>query len=329
MKYLTNKVILSSFTKITVILALLYFSLLSSCNSSLNPGTIFHQPTDSLALSSYYPFSLNANFEVISDSLSLEQLPVKGDFKQVYKGGKIVVGEFSTILTDSIDSLWVKVAHNQDIQGWVRQSELKENIVPLDYISRFIHWFSDTETKYLLLIISILFLSLCYLIISRKKMWDIYSGDADRTYPLLLCLVVSFSAVLYSTIKVFYPGGWEWFYFNPTLNPFKLPLLLAVFIVSIWFNLILALAVIDDTFRRFSFGFSILYLTGLLSVCILLHLFFNFFTPYMIGYIVFGLFLFLFLWKSIKKESYRYYCGGCGKKIKDKGECPYCGAMNE
>lgn len=329
MKYLINKAISSGLTKIILILPLLYFFLLSSCNSSLDLENISHQPADSLALFSDYPFSLNANFEVIADSLSLEQLPVEGDFKHVYKGNKIVVGEFGTIPADTIDSLWVKVAHNQDVQGWIRQSELKENIVPLDYISRFIYWFSNTETKYLLIIISVLFLSLSYLVISRKKMRDRYSDNIDRTYPLLLCLTISFSAVMYSTIRVFYPDMWEWFYFNPTLNPFRLPLFLAVLIITVWLNLILFLAVIDDTFRRLSFGFSVLFLIGLTSVCILLHLFFSFFTPYLIGYAFFVLLLFLFIWKSIKNQSYRYYCGHCGKEIKDKGRCPYCGAINE
>ena len=73
---------------------------------------------DSLTYLTEHHYTLNANFKVEADSLPLEQLPVKDVFRNVYKGERIVVAEFMTQPGDSIDSLWVKVAHNQEVHCW-------------------------------------------------------------------------------------------------------------------------------------------------------------------------------------------------------------------
>ena len=67
------------------------------------------------------------------------------DTMYVSKGDRIVVAAIQTVPTDSIDSIWVKVAHDQVTQGWIRESELLEGVSPDDPISQFIDIFSDVH----------------------------------------------------------------------------------------------------------------------------------------------------------------------------------------
>lgn len=61
----------------------------------------------------------------------------------------------------------------------------------------------------------------------RKQLKMVYFNDIDSVYPLLLCLLMAFSATVYESMQVFVPETWEHFYFNPTLSPFKVPLFLS------------------------------------------------------------------------------------------------------
>ena len=73
---------------------------------------------------------MNSNFEVTSDSLLLQQLPLI-DVLPVYKGEKLVVAEFMVQAADTVDSVWVKVARDQETMGWVREGELLKKVVPV------------------------------------------------------------------------------------------------------------------------------------------------------------------------------------------------------
>ena len=90
-------------------------------------------------------YTLNSNFEVTSDSLLLQQLPLI-DVLPVYKGEKLVVAEFMVQAADTVDSVWVKVARDQETMGWIREGELLKKVVPVDPISQFIHLFSSSHT---------------------------------------------------------------------------------------------------------------------------------------------------------------------------------------
>lgn len=283
---------------------------------------------DSLDYLVEHHYTLNMNFEVIADSLSLEQLPIKDAFRQLYKGDKVVVAEFM-MKPDSIDSLWVKVARDQQTQGWIRESDLLKQVVPVDSVSQFIHLFSSTHTTYFLIIFILFCAYAVWRAVRKQKIQLVYFDDIDSVFPMLLCVLLAFSATIYGTMQTFYPETWQHFYFNPSLNPFKLPLILGVFVASIWLIIIVALAVLEDLFHQVSMITAFFYLLGLLSVCIFCYLFFIFTTSYYIGY----LFLLLFVWLFIRKlrvgTGYLYRCGHCGAKMKTKGECLHCGAINE
>lgn len=72
---------------------------------------------DSLTYLSKYHYTWNTNLEVLDDSVRLEYLPLKDAYVNLYKGDRVVVAEFSVHPQDSVDSIWVKVAHSQEVQG--------------------------------------------------------------------------------------------------------------------------------------------------------------------------------------------------------------------
>lgn len=77
-------------------------------------------------------------------------------------GDRVVVAEFAVHPADSVDSVWVKLAHTQDEQGWIREVELKRSFVPTDSISQAIHLFSDTHASYFVVIFALLSVSICF-----------------------------------------------------------------------------------------------------------------------------------------------------------------------
>jgi hypothetical protein len=51
-----------------------------------------------------------------------------------YKNEQLVVVDFRIMPQDSIDSVWVQVAHDQFTFGWTRESTLLPNVDPDDPI---------------------------------------------------------------------------------------------------------------------------------------------------------------------------------------------------
>ena len=89
------------------------------------------------------------------------------------------------------------------------------------------------------------------------------------------------------------------------------------------------LATLDDLFHQVRVEAAFFYLLGLMSCCIFLYLFFTFTAYYYIGYPCLVLYA-VWVFRSIKRTShYKFSCGNCGAKMKSKGTCPHCGAINE
>lgn len=271
----------------------------------------------------------NTNMEVYTDSVELERLPIKDSYVILPKGARVVVAEFAIHPKDSVDSVWVKVAHTQEVQGWIREKDLITSFVPSDSISQFIHLFSDTHASYFVIVFSLFVGFWIFRAFRKKQLQLVYFNDIDSVYPLFLCLLMAFSATVYESMQVFVPETWQYFYFNPTLSPFKVPLILSVFLLSIWLFIIVTLAVLDDLFRQLTTTAAFFYLLGLLSCCIFCYFFFMLTTHFYVGYA----FLLVFAWICFKRMrcsmGYKYRCGQCGRKLKEKGVCPYCGAINQ
>lgn len=269
-----------------------------------------------------------ANLELYADSVSLKLLPLK-DSVFLYKGDQVVVAEYEVHPEDLADSLWVKLAHSEEIQGWIRQTDLAEAFVPTETISRFIHFFSNAYLPYFIAVI-LFFVCLLLIRLSRKKKVPfVLLNDIDSLYPLLLCLLMSVSATLYESIQLFAPELWQHYYFNPVLSPVGLPVLLAAFLISVWAVFIVGLAAIEEAFRYLPLTKAVFYLCGLLSACMVCYLFFVWTVPSGLGYVFLLAFLGLFVFKAVTSSRYKYRCGNCGSKMDGRGVCRGCGARNE
>lgn len=292
---------------------------------------------DSMAFAAKHHYAQGFNFKVSVDSFQiLERTPgntlddLPGDTLTVYSGNKIVVADLLKVRTDSVDSIWVKVARDQETQGWIQENKLMKNAIPDDPISSFIHSFSNKS--FLIFLIFLGAALLIYLVRTtlKKNIRIVHFNDIDSFYPTLSCLCVSGAAALYGSVQEFVPQTWVEFYFHPTLNPFGLPMVLSCFIASIWLMLLAAIAVIEDVRKLLPLGEAIAYLLGLLGTCIVLYLFFTLTVGFFyIGYPLLAAYWIFAIIRYFKRHSYPYRCGRCGKKIARLGRCPHCGAINK
>ena len=262
---------------------------------------------DSISFYTTHHYTQNYNFIVTTDSLELlEQQPggmavpdvVESEISTgvdttilsmvdtvvVRRYERLVVADIRTIPTDTIDSIWVKVARDQLTQGWVREHDLLSAVSPDDPISQFIDFFSNAHL--------LIFLAFCAVVggaygvrrLLRKGAKIVHFNDIPSFYPTLLCLLVASSAVLYSSIQLYAPETWRHFYYHPSLNPYALPWSLGLFVCSVWALVIVAIATVDDVRCLLPLGETILYLGGLAAVCAVAYVVFSITTLYYIGY---------------------------------------------
>lgn len=258
---------------------------------------------DSISFSTTHHYTNKYNFLVFKDSLELmRQQPeeyisgLKVDTFAVKKNHLLVVTDIRMVPQDSIDSVWVQLATENNDFGWVRESKLLRRVVPDDPISEFIMTFSNVHL--LIFLVVIVVITMAYLV--RKVFHSngkiVHFNDIDSPYPVTLVLLVSISAAFYGWIQSFEPEMWRHFYFHPSLNPFAVPHLLGVFLALVWAVLIVALACVDEVYHRLTFGEGLLYLGGLAGVCALDYIIFSVLSLYYIGYVL----LFAYIYFAIK-----------------------------
>jgi len=258
---------------------------------------------DSISFSTTHHYTNKYNFLVFKDSLELmRQQPeeyisgLKVDTFAVKKNHLLVVTDIRMVPQDSIDSVWVQLATENNDFGWVRESKLLRRVVPDDPISEFIMTFSNVHL--LIFLVVIVVIAMAYLV--RKVFHSngkiVHFNDIDSPYPVTLVLLVSISAAFYGWIQSFEPEMWRHFYFHPSLNPFAVPHLLGVFLALVWAVLIVALACVDEVYHRLTFGEGLLYLGGLAGVCALDYIIFSVLSLYYIGYVL----LFAYIYFAIK-----------------------------
>ena len=324
------------------IICLLTVCLLSACYypkpDYADDWDLTEHRKDSLDFEAMHHYTANFNFMVTGDSLVLlEELPVHRaglmhfgtDSVCVMSDDRLVVADIAFVPEDSVDSVWVKVARDQQTMGWTRESDLLESAIPDDSISHFIHVFSNVHLMYF---IGVLFLVLLlYLVrrMRRKRFHIVHFDDIGSFYPTLLCLTLSGAATLYASMQKFVPDTWVEFYFHPTLNPFGLPFSLGLFVASVWLIVILAVASVEDVCRQLPLSEAVLYLFALLGVCAGCYLFFSVTTLYYIGYPCWLLYVVWAIRRYWRYARCPYVCGSCGAALHQKGRCPYCDAWND
>ena len=293
------------------------------------------EQVDSVSFYTTHHYTQNYNFVVTGDSLQLiVQQPseaVSGmmvDTITVQRDDRLVVADIVTLPVDTVDSVWVQVARDQLTMGWVHEKDMLERVSPDNVISRFIDFFSDTH---LLIMLGIVVLCIALFVVSRLYRHNakiVHFRDIDSFYPTMLTLLVSASAVFYSTIQLLDPESWRHFYYHPTLNPFSVPLHLGLFLSSVWAIFIVGIAAFYDILHRLSAGQALLYILGLAAVCSVDYVVLSVSTLYYVGYLLFCAYVIFALWRYFRFSRTRYVCGRCGHHLHAKGRCPYCGAEN-
>lgn len=291
---------------------------------------------DTTAFVRHHHYGPNFNFKVTADTLSLApcrpgtaRLDSWADTAVVRRGDKIVVADIALVPSDTTDSVWLKLARDQTTMGWTSERRLAEAAVPDDPISQFIHTFSGSRTRLALCIVGLMAAFFLVQAARRRHLHVVHFNDIDSFYPTLLCLTVSGAATLYGSLQHFVPETWVEFYYHPTLNPFGLPLVMAVFVVSVWLMGITALAVLDDVRRRLDWADIPAYVAGLAGVCMVLYLFFSLSTPYYVGYPCLVAYWAFAIRSYARRRTPRYVCGRCGAPLPRLGRCPHCGTLNQ
>jgi hypothetical protein len=293
---------------LSLLTSLLLPLLLVSCynRGPITPDAwnLTEQQLDSISFYTTHHYTQNYNFVVTGDSLVVvaqqpEAMAIPdvvsieiesiGEEQQkdsitLRKNERIVVADIMTVPTDTIDSVWVKVARDQLTFGWIHENELLSKVSPDDPISQFIDLFSDVHL--------LVFLAFCVVIVAaygvrrlmRRGAKIVHFNDIPSFYPTALCLLVASSAVLYSSIQLFGPESWRHFYYHPSLNPFGMPLHLGLFVTSVWAIIIVGIATVDDVTKHLPLGSAILYLGGLIAVCAVCYVVFSISTLYYVGY---------------------------------------------
>lgn len=290
----------------------------------------------------YYPadeatlYAVNDNFYLSADSMRLQtqeplhNMPIDtlSDSIMLYANDPLVVAQIVVIPEDSIDSVWVKVAHDQFTQGWIHQNVFLSSVVPDDPISEFIYLFSQRHLWYFLGVVLAVIIVFVIRQIKHQHFHVFFLRDISSFYPTMLTVVLSSSAILYASIQRLVPETWLMYYYHPTLNPFDLPLILGLFIASIWLLVVLIIATIDEVFTLLPIPEAILYLFSLLGVCVVCYLIFS--SPVLgwLGYLLYIAFSVSFIWRYLKYFRARCICGRCGAKMHGKGRCTRCKTIN-
>lgn len=290
----------------------------------------------------YYPadestlYAVNDNFFLTADSMRLQtqeplhNMPIDtlSDSIMLFYNDPLVVAQIVVIPEDSIDSVWVKVARDQFAQGWIHQSDFLPNVIPDDPISEFIYLFSQRHLWFFMGLVFAVLIVLVVLQIRHSHYNIIFVRDISSFYPTMLTVSLSSSALLYASIQRLVPETWVLYYYHPTLNPFDLPLILGLFIASIWLLVVLVIATLDEVFTLLPIPEAILYLFSLLGVCVVCYMVFSLPVLGWLGYILYIIVSVALIWRYIKCFRTRCLCGKCGAKMHGKGRCTRCKTIN-
>ena len=287
------------------------------------------------------PIGIGYNFEVSSDSICLlterpmhwsEGVAPTSDSIILYKEAVLVVADFAVIPEDDTDSIWVKVAANQFVMGWLHLSALYENAHPDNPVSAFMHWYPRHHTLMTVLLLSALTLPLALLSLlivrNRLTLHLPHCNDLPSFYPVMLILATVAIAVMCNYFRVQWHDIWTVYYYYPSLNPLSVTRPLNYLIAAWWLLLLLLFASINDVIHMLRPLSAMAYLLALVGWCLLL---FEIIICcgnsvfYLTAYAFYALYAVATYW--LFRRS-RYVCGHCHYRLHEKGLCPECGSMN-
>ena len=299
------------------------------------------QQVDSVVFRLTHHYGPNFNFELKADSMIL--VPREGDLIQdtcvVRNKDLLVVAQIKRIeASDSTmeDTFLIKVAHDQTTMGWVKESELLENAVPDDPISQLIDFMTGSRAIWMSSFLGFGVIAFFFRKMRKQKMSISLSElkvvdliEMDSFYPPLLLILVACVAALYASVQNFVPEFWQEYYFHPTMNPLLLPPIMAVLVTLVWLTLIVIVAVVIEVYNNFYSFRGIIYLFEIAGLCMLIYLLISWTILIYVGYLLLPILIAYLIYYYFKYIRCTMTCGHCGRKIREKGICKHCGAINE
>ena len=299
------------------------------------------QQVDSVVFRLTHHYGPNFNFELKADSMIL--VPREGDLIQdtcvVRNKDLLVVAQIKRIeASDSTmeDTFLIKVAHDQTTMGWVKESELLENAVPDDPISQLIDFMTGSRAIWMSSFLGFGVIAFFFRKMRKQKMSISLSDlkvvdliEMDSFYPPLLLILVACVAALYASVQNFVPEFWQEYYFHPTMNPLLLPPIMAVLVTLVWLTLIVIVAVVIEVYNNFYSFRGIIYLFEIAGLCMLVYLLISWTILIYVGYLLLPILIAYLIYYYFKYIRCTMTCGHCGRKIRGKGICKHCGAINE
>lgn len=245
------------------------------------------QQADSLMFRLTHHYSENFNFLVKADSLTL--IPREGDLMidtcRVYRGDVVAVAAIKIVPSDSIDSVWVKVASNQYNMGWIPEHDLLRGATPDDIISEMLDALSGSRAIWMsaLLVLGILAVVVGKKQVRKQQILHFFD-EMNSCYPFLFLLLTAIMATLYASVQNFVPEFWQEYYYHPTLNPLVLPPIMAALVVTTWLVIITFIALTDEVYHHFYFIPGVTYLAKLVGVAMFVYLLVSWSTLFYVGY---------------------------------------------
>lgn len=299
------------------------------------------QQVDSVVFRLTHHYGPNFNFELKADSMIL--VPREGDLIQdtcvVRNKDLLVVAQIKRIeASDSTmeDTFLIKVAHDQTTMGWVKESELLVNAVPDDPISQLIDFMTGSRAIWMSSFLGFGVIAFFFRKMRKQKMSIGLSDlkvvdliEMDSFYPPLLLILVACVAALYASVQNFVPEFWQEYYFHPTMNPLLLPPIMAVLVTLVWLTLIVIVAVVIEVYNNFYSFRGIIYLFEIAGLCMLVYLLISWTILIYVGYLLLPILIAYLIYYYFKYIRCTMTCGHCGRKIREKGICKHCGAINE
>jgi len=246
------------------------------------------QQIDSLVFRLTHHYSINFNFVVKADSIML--IPREGDVGDTcyVKDGELIA---VAAISNHIDTLWVKVAHDQRTMGWIAESELLRHSSPDDPISEILYALSGSRGIWMSILATI-GLSAFFVKQRKNNRMRLFSLEQMQSpYPSMFLALIAVMAVLYSSVQNFVPEYWQEYYFHPSLNPLMLPPLMATLVVCVWLLIITFIAVCDEVYHHFDVLDGAIYIFELLGIGMIVYLAVSWTTIIFIGYLLAPVFL--------------------------------------
>lgn len=294
------------------------------------------QTRDSVYFTQTRHYSVGSNFVVVAPKLELNTLPQNSSEISselcVNKGEEIVVAEIRRIETDSADckTFWLKIARDQQTQGWVNESQFTQATIPSDPISQIIYNLRKSAPWCFLL--ACVLLSLLYYLQHRVPKGESYPfvhlQNIDSVWPVLLVQLNALIGLWYNMLVTYSPAVWDSYYHSPNLTPFQWPFVVALWLIMLWLLPILYIASLDDAAHQMNPAQTLKYSLSLIGVGVGVTILFAWLPSVWLAWALLLVYCW-WGWKRWKKRiRYKYVCGGCGRRLQHLGECPRCGKNN-